>query len=93
MQYKIAYRKNFDEEGYCYRQRITCVMTFNEFNNINKALRHAFKDGAFFADELSFGVNYTTITTAKIFTQFFGIDKDKRLLDWANTVICIKIKE
>lgn len=93
MQYKIAYRKNFDEEGYCYRQRISCVMTRKEFNNVNKALHNAFKDGKFFAEELDFGINYTTITTAKIFTHFFGIDKDKRLLDWANTVICIKIKD
>lgn len=91
MDYKIAYIKDFDHEGYCYRQRIRCAMTINDFNKVNKALRHAIKDGYFFADTLDCGKNYTTITTAKIFTKFFGIDSDKRLLDWANTVILIDI--
>lgn len=92
MTYKIAYIKDFDSEGYCYRQRIKCVMSESEFNAVNRALRNAFKDGAFFADTLEFGKNYTTITTAKIFTKYFGIDTDKRLLDWANTVVLIIIE-
>ena len=32
MTYKIAYIKDFDSEGYCYRQRIKCVMSESEFN-------------------------------------------------------------
>ncbi len=92
MRYKIAYRKDFDNEGYCYRQRINATMTLEEFEKVNRALRNAFKDGYFFADTLEVGKNYTTTTTAIIFAKYFGIDSDKRLLDWTNTVILIKIK-
>jgi hypothetical protein len=92
MEYKIAYRKDFDFEGYCYRQRITATLTAKEFIAINDHLRNEFKNGKFFAEPLDIDKNYTTITTAKIFAKFFGIDSDKRLLDWANTVILINLK-
>lgn len=91
MEYKIAYRKDFDHEGYCYRQRVRCTMSIDEFNKLNKSLRHAIKDGYFFADTLDCGKNYTTLTTAKIFAKFFGIDRDKRFLTHFNTVILIEI--
>lgn len=91
MTYKIAYIKDFDFEGYCYRQRINCFMSAKEFIEINDHLRNEFKNGKFFAEPLDIEKNYTTITTAKIFTKFFGIDSDKRLLDWANTVILINL--
>ena len=91
MTYKIAYIKDFDFEGYCYRQRITVTMTAKEFIAINDHLRNEFKRGKFFAEPLDIEKNYTTSTTEKIFVKYFGIDNDKRYIDWTNTVINIKL--
>ena len=92
MQYKVNYYPVWSPEGATYRQTIKAHLTKEELKKLNiyiLACRGKYPELAIYLRPLVFGTNYSKLSQRKVFTEFFRLEKDKRIKTDRNTRIII----
>lgn len=90
MKVKINYVSKWDAEGTFYNQTVTVKLTAEQIAAIN-ALIGKLSFARMFANcfFISLGMNFTTISSARIIAEYIGITNDRRYKGNRNTAFNI----
>lgn len=98
MTYKISYQSKWNNEGTHYSQTINVRLSKEEFKLFNdniilsKLNAPSYHDYKLYLNTFKKGVNYTKLTQAMYFAEYFNIiNNDKRYKTDRNTIVVLNI--
>ena len=100
MEYRLSYQSKWNDEGTHYNQTINAKLDREDFELLNECIAcskqnaPSYHDYKLYLHTFKEGVNYTNLTQAKYFAEyFFIINNDMRYKTNRNTIVIINIVE